>query len=370
MKIAIYVIIILFVSCNSENNSMEDVSNDIENQLDEVTSINLGEIETKIFEKNDKFNFLLDGEQSRSIKFSLQKYSKLNFNISGFDGSLSLFSITENRFMTHNGGVLGGGSVNLDFFLNRNYEFELFEGEYEISIKVNSSSFKEDELITGEYLLKIEDINDLIPYLNLGELELYNETFIADNQRLSNTLYEFEILENSNITVFVDGNSCLNLPDLEIQTYLYNLEGERIGDDFISNIFLNKGIYKLFFNGKRTLILNDPDRGDRDFGRVANFPRRLDIDLDMTYEPDGKKKVHFEILEKALINEEFTTYIIENFNKSLFNSQQERINITTPLILKPGKYSINFTTEQTAYGLCNEIYRIIKQEENLILSKN
>jgi len=308
-----------FISCNSDDNGGQ--------QMDETTTIDLGQINAPLFEKKDEFNFLKNGEQNRIIKFSLNKYSKLSFDINGFEGNFSLFSITEKRYLTHNGGSLGGGSANLEIFQNFNYETELFEGEYEIYVNINSISFNENELIIGEYSLNIEDINDLIPYKNLGALDLYNATFVADDQRLSNTLYEFEILKDKNLTVFVDGNVCLNLPDLEIQTYLYNSQGERIGNDFISNVILKKDTYKLFFNGKRTLILNNPDSGDIDFGIISDFPKNIDFNVDMTYEPDSQKKFYFEILEEVAI-------------------------------------------DGLAFGNCNFEYRIIDEHQNFVFRKN
>jgi len=369
MKTTIYIISLIafsFIACNTN----DDDAQEILSENTENTIIDLGQIDLSLFEENGKFDFRTTGEKMRRITFSLNKYSEVDFSTDGYNGSFYLFSITENKYISHDGGLLGGGNTILSFYENFNYKDELFPGEYEIVLNANSFIIKDNEMISQNYTLSIKDIDNLRPYENLGTLALpYNATFEADSQRLANTQYEFEILEDTNISIFRDGEVCSVYADAINETYLYNAEREIIYNGFTSNESLSKGTYKLCFNGKRTLILNASARGDIDYGIIADFPKNIDFNVTMAYEPDSKKNFSFELLEEVAI-EGFDT-IGSDFMYFLYNAAQEPISTdTSPVILQSGNYFISYEISGLALGNCDFEYRIIEEEQNFVFRKN
>ncbi|MGI9553136.1 MAG: hypothetical protein ACR2MT_18155 [Aurantibacter sp.] len=338
--------IILFLSLMT----LQSCSKDDAPKVNET--IDLGEVSESLFEKNGSFAIdHVNNNPSQFFKFTITAYSKFDIAIKDFSGVFLLYNKTEEISITNDGGSLGGGFPNLEFTDSFEYSTELYEGEYEFRIGWGMTTRDDKD---GTYELSIENINDLLPYEDLGILAIpFNNSFVPNPERARPTIYDFEISENTDWNIFVNG--IWDSYSAREQAILYDEEGEIVFSyraptirDGLS-LPLPKGKYRLSFDSTTTLILGDSKTGDQDLGEISFFPFSQELVIDFTYEPDSKQLFYFQTAESSKLNLSVVDgngYII-----SLKKSDGTRsIDIFGDEILPTGDYFLEFAVGSTSHN--------------------
>ncbi len=326
--------------------------------------IDLGTISEEIYETSGSFVFSNETTTQKYI-FEVNAYSRLELSINGHDGSLALFSDTPESALTHNGGVLGGGSPYIEYFSTGSLTRELHEGNY--TIVIENSAFSEDN--DGTYAITITNINELRPYENLGVLDLpYNQVHTPTPDRAA-TIYDFEISEPTTARVFTNG---LIYSDTRVHLKLMNELGEELYSfPGPSTFLLEKGNYQLRFswNAGFAFILGDAEAGDQDVGVLpTGTPYTMNIDIDLTYEPDDAQRIYFETTQNTRISG--LEFNLDPFLTFLYKS--DGTSISSYDNLPAGKYYFEFVPDSFAYfvnsDMNHSVYQVLTGSYELIFT--
>lgn len=349
-QIGLLALMAIFMACtNSDDDS------------DQNALIDLGVINSPIYEKDGTLEFGNTDGASQEIKFTVDRYSELSITVTGIIGSFYLESVTDGP-ITHNGSIKDPSS-KLEIFGNFQYSTELFEGEYRIIIEGMQNNEVIEAGSSATYNLSIRDIDDQKPFEDLGVISLpYNSIFEPISES-SVTIYEFEILEDTNASIIVTTEVC---SEQDYVAELLNAEGETIPGE--RNVPLEKGKYTLLIDTSLTLILNDPQAGDIDFGVLSDYPQNLEVNIDMHYEPDSQQRFYFEVLEEVTVEGfELVTPDLMNF---LYQESGEIINTSAATVLQAGRYYILYEIDGLAWGNCDQEYRVVTGSHNYLVSVN
>lgn len=330
------------------------------------SNIDLGVITDDFYEQNGNFVFSTE-TTTRTYRFEINSYSRLELTIHDHYGSFELYNETTKSTLTHNGGVLGGGSSFIAYSNTGNLTIELHEGIYSLTIK--NDEFERDN--EGTFSISISNINELKPYENLGQLSLPHNAVYTPIPDRAATIYDFEITEPITTKIFVNGlidsNTRLNL-------VMTNEIGEELYSFGRPNIIpLAIGKYQLRFSWGDgfAFILGNAEAGDQDFGVIpTDTPYSMKIDVDFRYETDDVQKVFFETTESTQI--EGLEYLLTPFSTFLYK------NDGTPISdyenLAPGKYYLSFEADYIAYAVNNDVnntvYKVLTGSYELIFTEN
>lgn len=326
-------------------------------QLEETPKINVlvdfGDISEPLFEKNGDFTIGRVNNTSQLFKFTIDGYSKFDIAINDFTGEFWLKNLTENSFITNNGGVLGGGSPVLEFEESFEYETELYEGEYEIRIGRGILTKDDTE---GTYDIAIKNIDDLRPVKDLGVLTLpYNELHAPYYERARHTIYEFEISEPTGCHIFINGDHPLDPSPTKHYVKLIDETGNelyRYLQDRLLN--LEKGKFTLHFNRDVVLILGNPLEGDIDLGLISTFPLSQEVNLDFTYESDAIQRTYFETDTNVALTVNFAE------NDGLLTNLQTINGVNADYNnIPPGEYFLYAAPDTFAYMVDGDPYKTV-----------
>lgn len=339
----------LFMACSKSDYSDKKAVSD------------LGIIDSPLYETDGILEFGNTDGASQEILFTIDTYSEFSITLTGITGSFYLESITDGP-ITHNGAIKDP-SNKLPISRNLQYSTELFEGEYRIIIEGKLHYEVVEAGSAAAYHMIIRAIDDQEPYEDLGVISIPYNSILEPIGESPTTVYEFEILEGTHASVIVTAAVCSD-PDYVAE--LRNAEGGTIPGKL--NVQLAKGRYSLLMDTSLTLILNDPEAGDIDFGVITDYPQNLEVTIDMQYEPDSKQRCYFEILEEvSLEGFEFVTPDMMTF---LYKESGESITTAAATVLQPGRYYILNEIDGLAWGNCDQEYRVVTGSHTYVVSLN
>jgi len=257
-------------------------------------TLEYGQINNFPFQMNDD---LVYGpyHDSQAILFTTLSPSILNINLNGYStfSQFGLYNLTTEEFVTHNGGVLGGGSTYITF-------------------GSQSTTYTSPPLQSGEYKLIIvngysEDNVDTTLEFNLSDFNFEYLGLLSSPYNITKSNdFIFKVANTINYSLY--GGGYLNYsstPRIRIK----NIDTNEIVLDAINGVLLPQlepGEYLMYFEDYNnvTLVLNEnqEDLSDINLGLIPTLPNSQFVSVDFTFETDLSQNIFFELNQNTTLN--------------------------------------------------------------------